>query len=61
MSTSKIQTGLRVDETMYEKLKTLSKSEGRSLNNLVEYILQKHITNYEKENGVIPLDSSLEV
>lgn len=55
MAVSKIQTGLRINETAYAKLKTLSEMENRSLNNLVEYIIQKYIGDYEKENGAIPL------
>lgn len=55
MSVSKIQTGLRVDETTYGKLKTISENESRSLNNLVEYIIKNYISDYEKKNGVIPI------
>ncbi len=55
MAISKIQTGLRIDETTYGKLKTLSESENRSLNNLIEYVLKSYLSNYEKENGTIPL------
>ena len=55
MAVPKIQTGLRIDETTYGKLKTISVSENRSLNNLVEYILKSYLSDYEKENGVIPV------
>lgn len=55
MAISKIQTGLRIDETTYGKLKTLSESENRSLNNLVEYILKSYLSEYEKSNGSIPV------
>lgn len=55
MSVYKIQTGLRIDETTYAKLKTLSTQENRSLNNLIEYIIQQHLKDYEKTNGAIPL------
>lgn len=55
MAVSKIQTGLRIDETTYGKLKTISESENRSLNNLVEYILKSYLSDYEKKNGVIPV------
>lgn len=53
MRTLKIQTGLRIDEATYGKLKTLSESESRSLNNLAEYIIKKYIADYEKEHGPI--------
>ena len=52
MAVSKIQTGLRIDEETYSKLKTLSTQEGRSLNNLVEYIIRKYL-----EDAVAALES----
>ena len=55
MAVNKIQTGLRIDETTYAKLKTLSVKEKRSINNLVEYIIQKYLNDFEKSNGTIPL------
>lgn len=51
MATAKVQTGLRLDETLYNKLKLLSEMEGRSLNNLVEFIARRYISDYEAENG----------
>lgn len=54
MATSKVQTGLRLEEDLYEKLKTLSVQEGRSLNNLVEYIVRRYVTDYEAKNGPLP-------
>lgn len=44
---AKIQTGLRLSEDVYQKLKVIAESEGRSLNNLIEYIL----ANYLKDNS----------
>lgn len=55
MAVSKIQTGLRINETTYAKLKTLSAQENRSINNLVEYIIQRYLDDFEKSNGAIPL------
>lgn len=55
MAVSKIQTGLRIDETTYAKLKTLSVKENRSLNNLIEYIIQRYLDDFEKNKGSIPL------
>jgi len=49
----KIQTGLRLEEQTYGKLKALAEEEGRSLNNLVEQILRKYLLAYEKEHGPI--------
>ncbi len=54
MPVSKIQTGLRLDEELYSKLKTLSMQDGRSLNNLIEYIARQYVANYEAKNGSNP-------
>lgn len=54
MPVSKIQTGLRLEEELYEKLKTLSSQEGRSLNNLVEYIVRRYVAEYEHQHGALP-------
>lgn len=51
MATAKVQTGLRLEEGLYEKLKILADMEGRSLNNLVEYIARRYVTDYEVQNG----------
>ena len=53
MRTSKIQTGLRIDEGTYRKLKTISENENRSLNNLIEFIIKKYLSDYEMMHGVI--------
>lgn len=54
MPVAKIQTGLRLEEKIYGKLKTLSIQEGRSLNNLAEYIIRKYLEDYEAKNGKLP-------
>lgn len=54
MATAKIQTGLRLEEELYEKLKALSSMEGRSINNLMEYIARRYIAEYEEQNGPLP-------
>lgn len=58
MSATKIQTGLRLDETTYEKAKAICAAERRSLNNLVEYALQQYIDRYEQMNGPVHLLSA---
>lgn len=55
MATSKIQTGLRLDEQLYEKLKFLAECDSRSLNNLIEHILRRYVADYEAQQGAIPL------
>ena len=53
MATNKIQTGLRLPEPLYEKARILAAAEQRSLNNLIEYALQRFVDEYEAQNGVI--------
>ena len=53
MPIHKIQTGLRLDEVVYGKLKIIAKQENRSLNNLAEYVIQKYLAEYEAVNGVV--------
>lgn len=55
MATNKVQTGLRLNESVYTKIRYLSAKEQRSLNNLIEYVLQQYVENYEKEHGPIPV------
>lgn len=54
MAVIKIQTGLRIDEVTYGKLKTLAGRDGRTLNNLVEHIIRLYLADYEQEHGVLP-------
>jgi hypothetical protein len=56
MAVFKIQTGLRIDEPTYEKLRTIAFRENRSINNLIEYIVKRYIDEFEKEKGkIVPL------
>ena len=57
MATTKVQTGLRIDEAMYEKLVYLAKEQGRSLNNMTEYIIRCYLNQYEREHGRIPIQT----
>lgn len=63
MATAKIQTGLRLDEKTWEKLNIISKREGRSLNNMTEYIIKRFIEDYESNHGniALPIDGQLSV
>lgn len=55
MAVIKIQTGLRLDEITYNKLKFLANTDNRSINNFVEHIIKKYLTDYEAEHGIISL------
>lgn len=52
---SKVQTGLRLEETTWQKISYISKKNKRSLNSQIEYLVESHIEEYEKQNGAIPL------
>lgn len=43
MATNKIQTGLRISEEDYLKLRDIAAQESRSLNNLIEFILKQYL------------------
>ena len=58
MATAKIQTGLRIREDLYSKLRVVADSESRSLNNLLEYIAQQYVADYEGRNGHIDLTNN---
>ena len=53
MATNKIQTGLRLSEPLYEKLKVISELENRSLNNLLEFAAQRYVVEYEATHGPV--------
>lgn len=53
MAINKVQTGLRINESIYEKAKVLASRECRSLNGFMEYAIQQYIDEYEAKNGPI--------
>ena len=53
MPSSKIQTGLRLEEELYEKIKVIAERKKRSRNKMMEYVLEKYVEDYEKQNGAI--------
>lgn len=55
MASAKIQTGLRLEEELHMKLKTLADMNGRSLNNLAEFIIRQYVAEYEAKNGPLLL------
>lgn len=57
MATSKIQTGLRLDEETLKKITYIAKRNRRSLNAQIEFAVQECIEEYERCKGVISLES----
>lgn len=46
---------LRLQEVSYAKLKRIAEQQKRSMNNMMEYLVDQVIFLYEKENGEITL------
>lgn len=57
MSTNKVQTGLRLEGTVLEKISYIAKKNKRSLNAQLEFLVQECVERYEKEYGVIQVSS----
>ena len=51
MATTKKAVTIRFQPNIYRKLKAIAEYEKRSVTNLVEYLSEKHIENYETKNG----------
>jgi len=49
--------GLRIEDELYLKLKEVAKRDNRSYNQQAVFILKKHIEEYERENGIIDVNS----
>lgn len=57
MPVMKVQTGLRLNESVYDKIRVLASLDHRSINNMIEHILQSYVEEYEFENGTIIIDT----
>ncbi|MBP3452274.1 MAG: hypothetical protein J6M20_00985 [Clostridia bacterium] len=57
MPVMKVQTGLRLNESVYDKIRVLASLDHRSINNMIEHILQSYVEEYELENGTIIIDT----
>lgn len=53
MATNKRVFTLRLEETVFDKIGTLSAQQHRSITNYIEYVLLKHICEVERESGEI--------
>ena len=49
--------GLRMPDELYLKLRVIAKTENRSYNQEAVYILQKFVEEYERQNGIIDVDT----
>ncbi|MCL2827347.1 MAG: Arc family DNA-binding protein [Oscillospiraceae bacterium] len=55
MATTKVQTGLRLEEDMLIKITYIAKRNRRSLNAQLEFLAQTCIEEYESAHGEIPI------
>lgn len=53
----RVQTQVRIDETVYQKVKVIAKSESRNTNSQIEYFLKKGVEQYEADHGEIAVPS----
>ena len=55
MATDKIQTGIRLEELALEKIRFIAKKQKRTLNSLIEYLVDREINAFETEHGVVQI------
>ena len=55
MATYKIQTGIRFEFDLLDKITYIAKQNKRSFNAQMEYLAEQCVKEYEKENGPIQL------
>ena len=53
MASNKIQTGIRFEPELLEKIAYVAKQNKRSLNAQLEYLAEECVKEYEKAHGVI--------
>ena len=58
MATNKKQVGIRINPSIYDKLKTIAEKDGRTITNQVEFLVKSFIEKYETQHGQIPLGSN---
>lgn len=55
MPVIRTQFTLRLDPINHVKIKKIASEESRTMTNMIEYLIKKEISRYEKENGEIPV------
>lgn len=49
---------LRIDQELLRKLHYVADYNGRSANREIEFLIKRHVAQYEKEHGKIELDEN---
>ena len=60
MATTKRVFTLRLTDDVFDKIGALAASEHRSMTNYIEYVLIKHLEQFEQEHGVIDTKKAVE-
>ncbi len=47
---------IRMDSELHDKFKSVSEFEGRSMSRQILYLIRKCVSDFEKENGPIPVE-----
>ena len=55
MPTDRTQTTIRFTPEISAKIAIIAKKEHRSMNSMVEYLVEKFIAQYERENGEVKI------
>ena len=50
-------TQIRINETVYKKVKLIAKLENRNVNSQIEYLLKKGVEDYEAIHGEVEVPS----
>ena len=56
MATNKRVFTLRLPDEIFDKIGILATREHRSMTNYIEFVLMKHLSEFEQENGTIPVN-----
>lgn len=59
MATNKRQFTLRLQEENFLKIKAIAEADRRSIAMEIEYILEKHIKEYEQQYGPIDISNDI--
>lgn len=51
----RISTQIRIDETIWKKIKAIAKAENRNANAQLSYFAQQAVAAYEKEHGEVDI------
>lgn len=60
MATNKRVFTLRLSDEIFDKIGALATNEHRSMTNYIEFVLMKHLDEFEAEHGTVKCEQSAE-